>query len=374
MRAVVCSALALAVGACNALLGLDGVTLDDGGAAPDDGRLPEDGRAPDAEVPRVPTRVPVCASPRALAIVSADDSSDLDLLTTCSGGVGVTLNNGLRSYGSTAMITFDGAAALATGDLNHDGWGDLVVSNQLTIGLYTGNGSGGFAYFDGATMSGVSALALGDLSNSDGFLDVAAAIPTGVLLYPGSTGGIGNPFPITQAANGVAVLDLDGDERADLAIPANDDTLNVRRQSTGYAGETAQEVGGGVLAVGDLIAGGGDDLVVATIATAQIALVHASGTDLASGPPTTLPARASGLATGDLDRDGLADVAAICVDQPVLALFENASDRSLTPSATIPLDAVPADVAIADLDGDLRDDVAITMPTLGEVWIFWGAP
>ena len=75
---------------------------------------------------------------------------------------------------------------------------------------------------------------------------------------------------------------------------------------------------------------------------------------------------------GELDGDGFGDVAVITAAMPRLELFYNDGDRGLIPGPMLQLDDVPTDVVIADLDGDGHDDVALTMPTLGEVWIYWG--
>lgn len=370
MRAVVCASLLLAVAGCNALFGLDGVTLDDGGTTGDGGH---DGPGADGVEPeRMPTRVPVCTKPRKLLAIAADPSNDLDLITSCANGLGVTLNTGLRMYGATSTITTDELSAVAAGDINNDGWIDLVAADQLTLSLYAGNGAGGFALLDSETQAGITALEVGNLLSDDEPADVAAATAAGVLLYPGSPGGLGTVRPVAQASTtGVAILDADNDNLPDLAIATADDKVTVRRQGRDYIAEAGDPVGGGPMAVGQL----DDDLaavVVSAIATPTLAIAVAISDRLVVGEPMKLTARVSAVAAGDLDGDGLDDVAALSADTQLLSLFKNTGARGLSPGQVLTLDAIPADVVIADLDGDLHNDVAITMTSLGEVWIFWG--
>ena len=370
MRAVVCASLLLAVAGCNALFGLDGVTLDDGGTTGDGGH---DGPGSDGVEPeRLPTRVRVCDKPRKLLVVAADPSNDLDLITSCANRLGITLNTGLRTYGSTSTLTTNELSAIAAGDINNDGWIDLVAADQLTLSLYAGNGAGAFALLDNEIQAGITALEVGNLLSDDEPADVAAAIASGVLIYPGSPGGLGTPQPVAQTSTiGVAILDADNDNLPDVAIATADDKITVRRQGRGYIADGGDPVGGGPMAVGKL----DDDLaamVVTAIGTPTLAIAVAIGGRLEAGDPAELPARASAVAAGDLDGDGLDDVAVLSADTQILSLFKNTGARGLSPGQALILDAIPADLVIADLDGDRHNDVAVTMTNLGEVWIFWG--
>jgi hypothetical protein len=170
----------------------------------------------------------------------------------------------------------------------------------------------------------------------------------------------------------VALADLDQDNQPDLAIAGGNDTVTMRYQGNGYASTLSSEVGGGALAAGELVSGGGGELAVARAAMPAIAIAYPSGGGLESGTPALLTATATAVAVGELDGDGFGDVAVITAAMPRLELFYNDGDRGLVPGPMLQLDDVPTDVVIADLDGDGHDDVAMTMPTLGEVWIYWG--
>ena len=73
-----------------------------------------------------------------------------------------------------------GPAAAAVGDLNHDGWQDLVVANSTdnTVSVLLGRGDGAFAiHVDYATGKGPSSVAMADL-NGDGKLDLVVTNAT----------------------------------------------------------------------------------------------------------------------------------------------------------------------------------------------------
>ncbi len=373
MRALACSALVLVAG-CNLVFGLDTVAVGDGdGGTASDGGVGDGGVGDGGGSLPVPTRVPTCDGVRALVAAAADTSNDLDLITRCPDDIGVTLNLGLRTYGAASSITLSSPTAVAMGDVNGDGSNDVVVATAISLQLYTGNGAGGFALLDGETVAGIVDLEVGDLLGSDLAADIGAVSAVGLRLYPGSLGGFGTGVPFQQAlATRIALVDVDHDSRLDLAIAGSNDTVTMRYQSDGYAPTLSSEVGGGALAAGELVTGGGGELAVAMVAAPTVAIASPSGGGLEAGTPALLTATATAVAVGELDGDGFGDVAVITAAMPRLELFYNDGDRGLIPGPMLQLDDVPTDVVIADLDGDGHDDVALTMPTLGEVWIYWG--
>jgi hypothetical protein len=114
---------------------------------------------------------------------------------------------------------------LATNELNDDGHADLAVSNDLnngTINVLLGNGNGTFqAPLTISTGTGrCFEIVITDF-NDDGTLDLATAIPSGVLIVLGDGGGTFQTPLAYAAVNGLGALasgDLSGDGFVDLAV------------------------------------------------------------------------------------------------------------------------------------------------------------
>jgi len=186
----------------------------------------------------------------AIAIADVDGDGFPDLLVAIShayGSAGVLLGNGDGTF--QPVTTYDSAgtspSALTIGDLNGDGKPDLVLGNfyplrgnSTTVAVLLGNGDGTFqpavTYYSGGNQ--LFAVASGDL-NGDGNLDVVTAncVPGGTIACSwkhaknGTVGVLlGNGDGTLQAAaiydsggqyaNGVAIADIDGDSKLDIAV------------------------------------------------------------------------------------------------------------------------------------------------------------
>src|SRR5687768_9956459 len=109
---------------------------------------------------------------------------------------------------------------IALGELDGQPGLDAVVSQTNgDLALHFGDGFGGFptsAVIAAGTPLG--AMALGDL-DADGDADLAVVGASKVLVYLGSgTGGFTALAPVLDAAAGIAMADLSGDGKLDLAL------------------------------------------------------------------------------------------------------------------------------------------------------------
>jgi hypothetical protein len=172
--------------------------------------------------------------------LNGDGKPDLTTANGSAGDVTVLLGNGSGGFSAAAGSPFSAGSlpfTVAIGDLNADGKPDLAVANYSSnnVTVLLGNGSGGFSAAAGspfAVGSNPVPVAIGDLSG-DGRPDLTTANSGSgnvtVLLGNGSGGfsaAGGSPFAVGSTPVSVAIGDLNGDGRPDVAS-ANAGSNNV---------------------------------------------------------------------------------------------------------------------------------------------------
>ena len=200
---------------------------------------------------------PTRPDPFSVAIGDLNGDGKPDLATAnILGTVSVLLNGGDASFkAQLAYPTGRLASSVAIGDLNGDGKRDLAIANRgsWTVSVLLNSGDGSFqAKVDYRTGRGPSSVAIADL-NGDGKRDLATANAGAATISVLTNRGDGS-FQAQRdyrvgvrrvLPESVAIRDLDGDGRPDLATANPVGTVSVLLNRPGLC--TVQKVEGKTL-------------------------------------------------------------------------------------------------------------------------------
>jgi hypothetical protein len=273
------------------------------------------------------------------------------------------------------------AAAFAVGDLTGDGKPDLVSANGSkthTVSVLINKGNGSFRpRREFGTGRGPRSVAIGDL-NADGSGDVATANGDANTVSVLLNDGDGSLRPKHDYATGrgtgsVAIGDANGDGNPDL-VTANSGGISVLVNIGDGNFETKRDFGPGLspvdLAIGDLNGDSKTDL--ATVDETLYGLVLSVFLNAGDG---TFPAKReyrtpfgpSSVEIGDVSGDGHADLVVTYSDKesgPGVSVYRNRGHGRFAGGLSYSLQGDWAtggsSVAIGDLNGDRKPDLAVT--------------
>lgn len=262
-------------------------------------------------------------SPASVVLGDLNGDGILDMATANSGDINTTvlLGRGDGTFddgGSYSTGLFPSSAAL--GDLNGDGNLDLLVTNAWddNVNVLLGNGDGSFNDRSSFSigLANCKATSLGDL-NGDGILDLAVAdymaMKFGVFMGNGDgTFKSGTTYATGLGPISLALGDLNGDEILDAVTVGNWDSI------------------------ANVFIGKGDGTF--------------SETSFLTG--TVGMASPDGVALGDIDGDGVLDLAFINVMGNDLVIFAGNGDGTFAVGTSYSTGANPISVAFGDLDKD----------------------
>jgi len=322
-------------------------------------------------------------NPRSVAIGDLDGDGKPDLAVANTGSLSIPGSRSISVYRNTASSGNIGAGSFATkvdlvsgfeptaitiGDLDADGKPDLAVS----ILRRTASNSQGYV----AVHRNVSTTGSLDASSFAPYVDF-------------STGGL---FAIS-----IAIADLDGDSKPDLAIANRlSDNISVLRNTATSGSITAGSFAASVdfgtgseplsVAIGDLDGDGRNDLAVANFASNTVSVLRNTATSGSIGPGSfdsrydfETGVEGYSIAIGDLNGDGRPDLAEANGYSSGVSILRNTAAPgsidaySFAPKVDFFTSGFPVAVALGDLDGDSKPDVTIANQNPGLVSVLRNA-
>ena len=334
---------------------------------------------------------------RDVAVLDADGDGDLDAATANhdSDDLALYTNNGTGALAAPTLLALTasdhGPEALAIGDLDNDGAGDdlaVACADSHTVVFVTDVGS--------ATRTVVSLAAGGmhpvdvavfdlDADPRDDVVVGLEGTPFGggdgiaVSLDGGAFSAVTIPAPYPSKAVRLAHGDLDGDGDQDLAVLAQGGVDHILLftgagdGSLSFAGGIALPTGGLArgLCIDDLDGDGDLDLAVVLptlfptpTTDLRLYLYTASGAlDPTDYTPTadfsTSGAFGIDVASGDVDDDGLSDLAVVHAGSGDVALLRGFDGAAFASTETPTVGTGPIAITAGDLNRDGGDDFVV---------------
>ncbi len=285
----------------------------------------------------------------------------------------ILFNNGYGVFSTRRQIQLiSQAVSIIADDFNNDEIPDIAAVGyssqpQSALGILINNGHGQFSDTTKFISNGYYTLRAGDI-NGDGFDDiVAASIMDSLAIYLNNGNGsfqLSTELPAGMESRSIAIDDLNGDESNDLTI-----VEHYNSHITTYLNN-----GNGSFAVTDTYfvpahprwVSGGDfnldghiDMAVASNDGKAVSVLNNDGTGKFIMPSLyDFPVNPTRVYCANLDGNRLSDLV-VKTSNNLLALLINQSDMHFTQSFITPAPLEDNTILIGDFNGNSTDDFAI---------------
>ena len=304
--------------------------------------------------------------------VRALDGAELERGHTWTFWVAVTPTSMTLDHVSTLDVRRPGEERIQTygayaGDLDGDGWSDLIMLNEESDNLrvFMNDGTGGYGPFTVVPIPEANEPSTNEGADfdGDGAIDFAVGSAQGsyVAIFHGDgAGGLVHRQNLEAGAEvrGVCLLDFENDGDPDIAAATRDGNHVALFENDGsgiFSSRGTFEAGDGEwsCATGDLNEDGLMDLVIGSRLSLDIVGFVSNG-DGTFTERDRIPAGGDPwmLAGGDLNGDGHVDFAAVNASEGTLAVYVGDGEGGLTLDQNHFLGAFPLAIDLGDLDGD----------------------
>jgi hypothetical protein len=342
------------------------------------------------------------SNPRGIVTGDIDRDGYPDIVTANypAAEVGILLNrrNGtLAPVVGYALGLGNNPYDLAMGDFNQDGYPDLATANYLgrTVSVLLNKQDGTFAIPAVYTVAGATypeSIVAADVNN-DGYPDLVTANlgNTTISVFLNQRDGtfsLSNSYPI--AANSLnlslAVADLNHDGYLDIVTACYASSSNLtgvflNQQDGSFAAVMRYELGADSqpfgVAVGDLNGDGYADVLTANLGNNTVSTLLNQG-DGTLGSSTAYATGSNsqpyGVALGDIDGDGQMDIVTSNIGTSTVGLLLNQKAGQFTPVATYStgLQSEPGRLVVADVDKNGKLDILTANSATGTVGVLLG--
>jgi hypothetical protein len=276
---------------------------------------------------------------------------------------------------------------VAIGDVDGDGLPDVVVGHDASTGItiHLGRPQGGLTPLGSLPQVGsVKRIALGDF-DEDGALDLIVSNQFGVELLLGSGDG---SFADARPVDGVSssfdweVADMNADGHADLVTLAGVVSVWAGDGSGAFALTSTSALVPGFLTgleVGDIDNDGVEDVAVTRFGQGSLAVLLGTGDGtLVPGPALDTTANSRAVLARDVDQDGVTDLV-VALDEGFdgpggVDVLLGVGGGAFAPRAFYLAGNDVVDVAAEDLDGDGRVDLVALNATSADISVLRQQP